>query len=412
MPVAFGHCDVMCTPNVTPPVSALRASSSVAIDGGSFIVVASGHADGPAQPLVRFLNDHRAARVSVLTHPLVPEGPGEHWFDQFIDGVAQGRRIRTLPNKPPFTYGFDPFVPFHIPRADAWIGFNCLATAQGLLRRRARLVRHVVHWNVDFVPQRFGASAMTAAYEWLDRRCCMRSDGRVELSEAAMGGRLDAYGLTRDDCPAEIIPMGAWNAESPKTSGANLANPRIVFLGHLVERMGLALLVETLAVLKSRGVDFRADIIGGGPLLSDVRLRCSDAGLGDVVTIHGFVADFADVARVLSEAVVAVAPYEVDEHSFSRFADPGKLKAYLGAGLPIVLTDVPPNADELSRLGGAVIVRPQPGAFADEIQTMLLDHALWQRRHQAALEYANRFDWDMLLSRSLPAVGIKLSDAR
>ena len=178
---------------------------------------------------------------------------------------------------------------------------------------------------------------MTAAYEWLDRRCCMRSDGRVELSEAAMGGRLDAYGLTRDDCPAEIIPMGAWNAESPKTSGANLANPRIVFLGHLVERMGLALLVETLAVLKSRGVDFRADIIGGGPLLSDVRLRCSDAGLGDVVTIHGFVADFADVARVLSEAVVAVAPYEVDEHSFSRFADPGKLKAYLGAGLPIVL---------------------------------------------------------------------------
>lgn len=251
---------------------------------------------------------------------------------------------------------------------------------------------------------------MNAAYEWLDRLCCVSSDGRVELSEAAMDGRLDAYGLTRSDCPAEIIPMGTWNSESPKASDANLANPRIVFLGHLVERMGVRLLVETLTELRSRGCNFRADIVGGGPLLNDLRRWCSDAGLDDIVAIHGFVANFADVARLLSEAVVAVAPYEVDEHSFTRFADPGKLKAYLGAGLPIVLTDVPPNAEELSRLGGAAIVRPQPGAFADEIQTMLLDHAHWQRRHHAALEYAKRFDWDTLLSRSLPALGIKLSD--
>jgi glycosyltransferase involved in cell wall biosynthesis len=265
-----------------------------------------------------------------------------------------------------------------------------------------------VHWNIDFVPERFGLNLTTKAYEWLDRTCCTHSDGRVELSVAARDGRLVAYDLDPINCPAEIVPMGAWNTEAPKASVANLADPRIVFLGHLVERMGVPLLLGALSRLRELGRPVQADIIGGGPLLDDVKRWVSERQLGDLVTVHGFIADFSVVERILAEAAVAVAPYEVDEHSFSRFADPGKLKAYLSAGLPILLTDVPPNADEIAQLGGARVVAPDEFAFAAAIIELLSSPTEWQCRRQAAVEYALRFDWNTLFTTALPRLGLAL----
>jgi glycosyltransferase involved in cell wall biosynthesis len=202
--------------------------------------------------------------------------------------------------------------------------------------------------------------------------------------------------------------MGTWNGETKKASVANLVEPRVVFLGHLVERMGLPLLIETLDRMRGLGRPVRADIVGGGPLLDDVRRWVADRQLDDLVTVHGFIADFGAVERILAGAAVAMAPYEIDGSSFSRFADPGKLKAYLSAGLPILLTDVPPNAGEIAQLGGARVVEPTNSAFAAEIVALVSSPTEWLQRHQAALGYAVRFDWETLFATALPRLGIAL----
>ena len=121
--------------------------------------------------------------------------------------------------------------------------------------------------------------------------------------------------------------------------------------------------------------------------------------------------DFAEVQRLLATAAVALAPYEMSETSFSRFADPGKLKAYLAAGLPILLTPVPPNADELADHGGATVLPPDPEAFADAVCRLLDDPADWERRHGAAVEHSLQFDWSTMLRRSLPRLGIAVDHA-
>jgi len=51
--------------------------------------------------------------------------------------------------------------------------------------------------------------------------------------------------------------------------------------------------------------------------------------------------------QLLSSASIGLATYLESEESFTQFADPGKLKNYLAAGLPIVMTRVPYNADSL-----------------------------------------------------------------
>jgi glycosyltransferase involved in cell wall biosynthesis len=111
------------------------------------------------------------------------------------------------------------------------------------------------------------------------------------------------------------------------------------------------------------------------------------------------------VERILAEASVAVAPYEPDPDSFSRYADPGKLKSYLAAGLPILLTDVPPNATELAARGGAELVPFSADAFARSAEQLLGSREEWQRRREAALSLAREFDWPVILEPALESIG-------
>ena len=194
----------------------MLSNRRVEVQGGRFVIDASGYAEGPSQALREFLLRHGAASVVELTHPLVAEGPGRHQVICWSQAGVESKRVRTLPNRPPLTFALDPFVPMRLPRAEAWFGFNCLATVQGQAHRKLGRVDRVIHWSVDFVPSRFGPGLLTRAYEALDRRACEHSDGRIELSRAALDGRASAYGLSRNGPPSVVIPMGAWLDSTPR----------------------------------------------------------------------------------------------------------------------------------------------------------------------------------------------------
>jgi glycosyltransferase involved in cell wall biosynthesis len=182
---------------------------------------------------------------------------------------------------------------------------------------------------------------------------------------------------------------------------------RVVFLGHLVPRQGVAVLLEALAILRRRGVLVSADVIGSGPLEADLRRAASEADLTELVRFHGFVDDHADVEKLLAASALGLAPYEPTADSFTRYADPGKLKAYLAAGLPIVLTDVPPNAAELQATAGAEVVAYEPTAIAAAIERGLADEDVWRVRRADALRYVRRYDWSVLMSGALAAIGFE-----
>lgn len=349
-------------------------------------IVANGFSDGPAQALRDYLVG-RGTRLVTIFHPLTAEQGDRHRIARYEDGVLVSQRSVRIPVRPPVSYALDAFVPLVTPNVDVWFGFNPLACARGLAPRRDR----VVLWSVDFVPDRFGRGTLpTRIYDRLDRMCCRHADARVELSRAARDARNQRHGLTGDAAHAHVVPMGAWLDRVPTTAADGYERRRVVFLGHLVQRQGVETLLHAL-----RECDASADIIGTGPLEGDLRALAERVGVD--VTFHGYVADHRDVERLLSTASVAVAPYRRTDETFTRYADPGKLKAYVAAGLPTVLTDVPPNAHELSAEAGAEIVEDDAGAIAAGISHALRSPGEWRERRDAALAYARRFDWNVLL---------------
>ncbi|MGE5691558.1 MAG: glycosyltransferase [Pseudomonadota bacterium] len=371
------------------------------------VVASNGYVDGPAQALRDFLVG-RGHAVTTVFHPLAVEDGTAHTLTRYEDGhVVEQRRVR-VPLRPPASYAVDPLVPLRIPRADVWFGFNPLAAARGLAERRLGRAGRVVQWSVDFVPDRFGpGSPLTRLYDAVDRLACTRADAWVELSAEARDARDARHGIRRDPARTHVVPMGAWLGRTATAPPDAHGRRRVVYLGHLVPRQGVDVLLDALVLLRARGEEVAADVIGTGPEETALRARAAALHLGDAVRFHGFVADHRDVERLLAGGSIAVAPYRSDPASFTRFADPGKLKAYLGAGLPIVLTDVPPNAAELAAQAGAELVADDPAALADAIARGLADPEAWGRRRAAARAYARRFDWETLLGGLLAALGLE-----
>lgn len=376
------------------------------IPAASFAIVANGFADGPAQALRDYLRA-RGARIEVVWHPLTPEDGATHVVESWAGEELTARRTVSLPVRPPSSFAFDPLVPLRMPRVDVWFGFNPSACARGIAARGLRRARFVVLWSVDFVPDRFGHGTLqTRAYDGLDRLCCRRADARVELTLLAAASRNRRHGLRRGESAAHVVPMGAWLARVPRVDARSRARRRVVLLAHLVRRQGADLLLEALALL--RDAEVAADVIGTGPLEGVLRAQVSELGLAGSVTFHGFVPDHREVERILAAASVGVAPYRPGEGTFTTHADPGKLKAYVAAGLPIVLTEVPPNATELAGEGGAEIVPFDARALADAIARLLDSPDEWNWRSATALAYAKRFDWPVLLDGLVRDLGLEI----
>lgn len=381
------------------------------ISDATFVVETSGEYDGPpASALREFLVARGARRVTTIIHPLTPEGTQSHLVEvhEPATGLSQRRRVR-LPSRPPLTYPLDLLVPLVPPRVDLHVGFNNLVSARAIAARMAGRVHQVAYWAVDFVPDRFGSGGlMTRAYDAVDAWVCKRTDARFEVSEAARSGRDARHGLrSRQFAPSHVVPMGAWVDRVPHVPEDNHRSRRVVWLGHMVERQGVHCLVEALAMLASRGTEFQAEFVGRGPEEGAIRAAVERLGLGTRVHFHGYVEDHKKVDQILAGASVAVAPYDTTGSSFTRYADPGKLKSYLAAGLPIVTTDVPPNAHEVAERGGGEVVAFEAGAIAAAIDRALADPDVWRRRRASALSLAYDYDWNVIVERALGTLGYR-----
>ena len=374
------------------------------IEGATFVLEANGMPGTPPADGVReYLLREGARRVLVVHHPLGVDDAAVHHVAGYSPGQPPSERVVRLPSRPPATYLFDPLVPLRPPRADCWIGFNSLAALRGLAARRVHRAGSVVYWAVDFVPDRFGTGIVTRIFDRVDRHVCRGADLRVEVSAAARDGRAERLELGPGAAPATVAPIGVWLDEVSVTAEDAWRTRRLVYAGHLVPRQGVDELVRAMALVTTDGVTL--DVVGRGPERERLEELARQCGVDGRVRFRGFLPDHADVDRALAAAAIGVAPYRDDPASFTRFADPAKARSYAAAGLPTILTDVPPNAHELAQRGGAEIVAFDAASIAAAIDRLLASPEEWARRRGDALAYASGFDWSQVVSEALAPLG-------
>jgi glycosyltransferase involved in cell wall biosynthesis len=151
--------------------------------------------------------------------------------------------------------------------------------------------------------------------------------------------------------------------------------PRIAGVGRLVEKKGFADLIEACAILHDRGLPFRCDIVGTGPLELSLHALVQRHGLQGRVHLLGPRPRNEVIDHIRSAAVLA-APCVVAEDG-DRDGMPTVLLEAMALGTPCVATDVT-AIPELLAPGGAGVVVPAhaPWELAAMLERLLTDPAV------------------------------------
>jgi glycosyltransferase involved in cell wall biosynthesis len=175
------------------------------------------------------------------------------------------------------------------------------------------------------------------------------------------------------------------------------------YVGVMGEQEGVDLLLESVAILVSRGrSDIQFCIVGGGPSLASLRERCARQGLDPYVTFTGRAPD-ADLFEILSTADVCVNPDRVN--AMNDKSTMNKILEYMAFGKPIVqfeLTEGRVSAGESSLYARA----NDPVDMADKIAALLAAPATRERMGAIGVRrVAEDLSWAHQVPKLLAAYG-------
>ncbi len=174
--------------------------------------------------------------------------------------------------------------------------------------------------------------------------------------------------------------------------------PLIGFVGGLRPWHGIEALPNLLATLAARRPSLQLVVAGDGPLSAWLRRELAARGLAGHAALLGPL-PHADVAAVIRELDVALAPYPLPEHDF--YFSPLKLFEYMGCGAPVVASSVGQIADVVRDGENGLLVAPgDTAALARACERLLAEPQLRRQLGTAAAEDVRRlYTWDANATR-------------
>ncbi len=193
---------------------------------------------------------------------------------------------------------------------------------------------------------------------------------RLERGYSAARGKTHRVfnGMNMAALPAPITGVRVPDPATP---------PRFVSVGRLVEKKGFPLLIRACAELRDRGVKFGCDLVGGGPLESELRQMIEEHRLTDLVVLHGPQPQSVVWRLLRSSRVFALAAQIEGDGGSDNL--PTVIMEAMAAGLPVVSTQVagiPEMVDE--GITGKLVPPGDLRAFVDALADYLGNSELAQ----------------------------------
>jgi glycosyltransferase involved in cell wall biosynthesis len=231
------------------------------------------------------------------------------------------------------------------------------------------------------------------AAAWLRAWVCARATA-VTVVSSAMKNRLVDEGIPSDKVSTESMGVDLRQRFTP-----DVAIPRsdseLLFVGRLVEKKGLHVLLEAMPTILAARPDVRLTVAGFGPELSPLRARARALGIDGSVDFLGPV-EQASLPALYRRAAVFVAPFVEAASGDQEGLGLVCLEAS-GCGCPVVISDLPATRDVFD----ARIPPNSPPLLAAAVASML-GLAADERAGRAAAQrdkLLEHYDWEAVASR-------------
>ena len=287
-----------------------------------------------------------------------------------------------------------------LPKSDLVVGVDNLNAFCGLILKKLRKTKKVILYTIDYVPQRFENNFLNKIYHFLDSFCVRHCDSVWNLSPVMIEER-EKKGVEKKYRQKQLaVPIGT-DLNVKRLPFEKINRYEIAFMGHLRERQGLELLIESLPEVLKEIPSAKLILIGTGPLEQKLKNRISKLSIKERVEFTGFIEDHNEMQNRLAQCAIAVAPYVDDEKSYTRYTDPGKPKAYLAAGLPVIITNIVQVAKEIDKAHCGLAIGFSKKDLVKAIISLLRDESKLKFYRKNSIEFARKFEWENIFRKAL-----------
>lgn len=222
-----------------------------------------------------------------------------------------------------------------------------------------RLPRHVpviIHWHADIENK----GTIGLLVRPMERAMLRRANVVVTTTQAYADA---SSALTAFQDRVKVIPIGIADTTHVPTFEVSTP-PYVLFVGRLVPYKGLDVLLDAIAMVRSR-VDFR--IVGIGPQLNELKAQSVRLGIADRVDFMGRLGE-DQLHNLMEGAAIFCLP------SINRLEAFGVvLLEAMRAGRAVISTDIPGSGVPSVNSSGINIPVQDPIALAEAIDRLLAD---------------------------------------
>lgn len=194
------------------------------------------------------------------------------------------------------------------------------------------------------------------------------------LSVVSQAMKKVAQELCDDKHDIRVIPMGVdlKNTFVP-VPGITRNDRRLIFVGRLVEKKGIQILIEAMDKIRQNIPDIELLVIGDGPLRASLEYESHRLELEQHIHFSGAVTH-EQLPELYSSAAVAVIP-SVDQEGLGLV-----VVEALGCGCAVVASDLDAIREIVDAETGLLAKPADSQDLAEKIQTILLDRELQERQ--------------------------------
>jgi len=380
----------------------------------NFLIVTHSFATGPPQELRDYLKN-KVNKLLFIKHPFSYCSDKRSSMLLYEKGIKR-KKVSFLQLKGPDLLFYIKdfaltiiYVLMSKTKFDIAIAADNLNAFSALFLRKLGRVKKVIFFTIDYTPVRFQNKALNAIYHWIDRVCCYNADLIWNDSGFMENERLKR-GVKAQRSASQIVVPGGNHFSRIKRFPINEINRHeIVYMGHVLRKQGLDLVIEALPELVTKIHDLRFTVIGTGDYLEELKRKVKETNLAECVNFIGYVREFSDLEKILAKCAIGVATYFPDPASVTLFSDSGKPRIYMACGLPIIITKFATVATDVAANKTGIVIDYKREEFVAAALKLLTDDELYAKCRKNAVEFASGFDWGLIFEEALSESFSKLN---
>lgn len=271
--------------------------------------------------------------------------------------------------------------------------------------RFINIIHKLIYDSIDYTPLRFQNRILNFLYQTADKIACATADINWILSKSMLDIKKTRRFFIGKPAIFHEVPMGFPKKEISLLPIDKIDRFHLVFLGTLLEKQGVQIVLEALPKLIQYFPKIHLTIIGTGNYENELKKIAQNKKLDpSVLEFKGFMTNHRKIEEILTRCGIALAPYKPSPESYTYFTDPMKVKIYLGCGLPIIITNIPSIAKLIKEKKAGVIMNYSMESFIESVRQILKDFNTYSDFRKAAITQSKKYDTEEILKTAIAQI--------